>query len=59
MEIFLRPKNILVVGGASGIGYAAAQKLLEAGADNVIIASRNSQNLKKRKILLYSIMYKK
>ena len=47
MEIFLRPKNILVVGGASGIGYAAAQKLLEAGADNVIIASRNSQNLKK------------
>lgn len=29
MEINLRPKNIIVVGGATGIGYATAQKLLD------------------------------
>ena len=40
-QITLRPKNILVVGGGSGIGYAIAQELLDAGADSVILASRS------------------
>lgn len=45
MNICLRPKNIIVVGGASGIGYAAAQRLLDAGAVNVVLASRNQEKL--------------
>lgn len=36
----------MIIGGASGIGYAAADRLLQAGASNVILASRNSQKLK-------------
>ena len=47
MNVYLRPKNILIIGGASGIGYAAAKRLLDAGAMNVVIASRNYQKLKK------------
>ena len=46
MNVYLRPKNIVVIGGASGIGYAAAQRMLDAGASNVILASRNYQKLK-------------
>ena len=38
MELSLRPKNIIIVGGGSGIGYAAAEKLLCSGAQNVILA---------------------
>lgn len=49
MEVYLRPKNILIMGGGSGIGYACAQKLLDAGAKNVIIASRNLKKLEKAK----------
>lgn len=45
MEIKLRPKNIVVVGGATGIGYATAQKLLECGAEHVVLASRNKDKL--------------
>lgn len=45
MDIKLRPKNIIVVGGGSGIGYAAAQKLLDNGADSVVLASRNSSKI--------------
>ncbi len=45
MNIQLRPKNIIVIGGATGIGYAAAQKLLSAGAHKVILASRNESKL--------------
>ncbi len=41
----LRPKNILVIGGGSGIGLAVAQELLDSGASNVIIASRNLDKL--------------
>lgn len=41
----LRAKNIIVVGGASGIGYATAQRLLDEGAKSVIIASRNLNKL--------------
>lgn len=44
-NLVLRPKNILVVGGGSGIGFAIAQKLLENGANNIVIASRNMQKL--------------
>lgn len=46
MNVYLKPKNIMIIGGASGIGYAAADRLLQAGASNVILASRNSQKLK-------------
>lgn len=46
MEVYLRPKNIVIIGGASGIGYATAQRLLDAGASNVIVASRNGEKLK-------------
>lgn len=45
MEVYLRPKNILVVGGGSGIGFEIAKKLLQSGAHNVIIASRNINKL--------------
>ncbi len=45
MNIKLRPKNILVLGGGSGIGLSIAQALLDAGASNVIIASRNLNKL--------------
>lgn len=41
----LRAKNIIVVGGASGIGYATVQRLLAEGAKSVIIASRNLNKL--------------
>lgn len=46
MDIMLKPKSIIVVGGGSGIGKATAQKLLDAGASNIILASRNEQKLK-------------
>ena len=44
-NIALRPKNILVVGGGSGIGLEIAKKLLENGAKNIIIASRSIEKL--------------
>lgn len=40
----LRNKKIVVVGGSSGIGYAVAQKALNAGA-RVVIASRSNERL--------------
>lgn len=40
----LKEKKILVVGGATGIGFAVAQKALAAGAE-VLIASRNAARL--------------
>ena len=45
MELTLRPKNIIVVGGGSGIGKAIAQELLDAGATTLFIASRNIQKI--------------
>lgn len=45
-EISLRPKNILVVGGGSGIGRAITQELLNSGARNIIIASRDMKRLR-------------
>lgn len=47
--IDLRVKNIIVIGGGSGIGLACSQKLLEYGAKNVIIASRNIEKLQEVK----------
>lgn len=42
MEVTLRPKNIIVVGGGGGIGLAIVRKLLSGGAETIVIASRNS-----------------
>ncbi len=47
MGVQLRAKTIIVVGGASGIGYATAQKLLDEGAERIILASRNVKKLEK------------
>ena len=52
MHIELKPKNIIIVGGASGIGFATAEKLLESGAKNIILASRNLDKLNEAKIKL-------
>lgn len=41
----LRPKNILVAGGGSGIGFAISQMLLDNGAESVILASRGVEKL--------------
>ncbi len=49
MKVFLRPKNILIIGGSGGIGYAAAQRLLDGGAQNIILASRNINKLEQAK----------
>ena len=49
MHIELKPKNIIIVGGASGIGFATAEKLLESGAKNIILASRNLDKLNEAK----------
>lgn len=40
----LQDKNILITGATSGIGYAAARDLLEAGA-NIVAVGRNSERL--------------
>jgi NAD(P)-dependent dehydrogenase (short-subunit alcohol dehydrogenase family) len=40
----LKDKNVLVTGATSGIGYAAARDLLDAGA-NVVAVGRNSERL--------------
>ena len=47
MIVNLRPKNIIIVGGGSGIGFAAAQRLLDGGAESIVLASRNIQKLQK------------
>lgn len=47
MIVNLRPKNIIIVGGGSGIGFATAQRLLDGGAESIILASRNILKLQK------------
>ena len=54
MKIELRPKNIIVIGGASGIGFSTAERLLDYGAENVILASRNREKLEAAKNKLNS-----
>lgn len=46
MEFNLRPKNIIIAGGGSGIGLSTAEKLAQNGAKNIILASRNLDKLK-------------
>ena len=43
----LRAKRIIIIGGATGIGLAAAQKLLDEGAESIVLASRGLDKLKK------------
>lgn len=51
----LRPKKIIVVGGGSGIGCAVAQKLLDYGAETVILTGRTMDKLSAaRNRLVYS-----
>ncbi len=47
----LAQKTILITGGTTGIGYAAAQRALEEGA-KVAITGSNAQRLKEAKIAL-------
>lgn len=49
MEVGLRAKKIIITGGGSGIGLAAARKLLDSGAEKIILASRNIEKLEKAK----------
>lgn len=46
-------KNIIIVGGASGIGFETAQKFLDNGAESVIIASRNAEKMNAAKGALH------
>lgn len=41
----IRPKNIVVVGGATGIGLATVKLLLLNNVEHVIVASRNKNKL--------------
>ena len=41
----IRPKNVIVIGGGTGIGYATAQLLLDNGVDSVILAGRTKSKL--------------
>jgi 3-oxoacyl-[acyl-carrier protein] reductase len=43
--INIRPKNVMIVGGGSGIGLAIAKAVLKSGAHSVILASRNLKKL--------------
>lgn len=49
MQVGLRAKRIIVTGGGSGIGFAAARKLLDSGAEKIILASRNTSKLEQAK----------
>lgn len=49
MKVELKPKNIIIIGGGSGIGEATARCLLQNGAQSIILASRNIQKLEKLK----------
>lgn len=49
----VRPKNIVVIGGGSGIGFATASRLLlDSNVKNVIIASRTLSKLNDAKVRL-------
>lgn len=49
MEVSLRAKKVIITGGGSGIGLATAKKLLESGAEKIILASRNVDKLEQAK----------
>lgn len=41
-----RPKNIVVIGGASGIGLATVKMLLQNDVEHIVIASRSEKRLR-------------
>jgi len=47
----LKNKNIVIIGGTTGIGLSAAKAFLEEGA-KVVVAGRNEENVTKAKIAL-------
>lgn len=49
MEVHLRPKNIIITGGGSGIGLATAKKLLDEKVNKVVLCSRNMEKLEHAK----------
>ena len=55
MELHLRPKNILIIGGGSGIGLATAERLIKEDISSIIIASRNIEKLNDSKKKLESL----
>ena len=57
-KIEIRPKNILVLGGGGGIGIAISQALLDCGAKNLIIASRNIEKLKELDTEFHDIIFR-
>lgn len=46
-------KNVIIIGGTTGIGFATAKEFIDAGA-NVWITGRNAQNLEKAAIEINS-----
>ena len=40
----VRPKNIVVIGGASGIGLATVKMLLQNDVEHIVIASRSERD---------------
>ena len=44
-EISLKGKTALITGGATGIGYAIAEQMYDAGA-NIVIVGRREEKLK-------------
>src|ERR1051326_26376 len=47
----LENKNIVIIGGTTGIGLSAAKAFIDQGA-NVIVAGRNEENVEKAKASL-------
>ncbi len=41
----LRPKNIIIIGGAGGIGLATAKEMLQEGVEHILLCSRNNEHL--------------
>ena len=44
MSLQLKNKNIVIIGGTTGIGLSAAKAFIEQGA-KVIVAGRNEENV--------------
>src|SRR5262245_50955966 len=47
----LKNKNIVIIGGTTGIGFSAAKAFIEQGA-KVVVAGRNEENVDKAKLEL-------
>jgi uncharacterized oxidoreductase len=46
----LAKNTVLITGGASGIGFALAQRLIQAGSDVIVCGRRKDQLEKDRKL---------